>query len=96
MALYSAKECIVWQLCTFFVSKNYNKNRILLITYGVVLFLFIYNYQWLVNIIKFLFNLFSPFIVGGVIALILNVLVKALENNILKRMNKGKRAVSIL
>ena len=25
------------------------KNRILLITYGVVLFLFIYNYQWLVN-----------------------------------------------
>ena len=63
------------------------KNRILLITYGVVLFLFIYNYQWLVNIVKFLFNLFSPFIVGGVIALILNVLVKALENNILKKMN---------
>ena len=72
------------------------KNRILLITYGVVLFLFIYNYQWLVNIVKFLFNLFSPFIVGGVIALILNVLVKALENNLLKKTSKGKRAVSII
>lgn len=72
------------------------KNRLILVTYGIVLFLCIFNYHWIVNIIKFLFNLFSPFIIGAIIALMLNVLVGSLENGILKKMKKGKRAVSII
>lgn len=72
------------------------KNRLLLITYGVLLFLFVSNYKWLVNIFGFIVQLFSPFLIGGIIALLLNVLVTSLEDGLLKKMKSGKRAVSIL
>lgn len=72
------------------------KNKFMLLTYGIILFVLLINYQWLINAGKFLLDLFSPFIVGAIIALILNVLVNGFEDKILKKMNKGKRALSII
>lgn len=72
------------------------KSRLWLITYGVMLFLFIMNFHWVIKVIEFIFKLFSPFIIGAIIALLLNVLVKSLEENLLKNVKKGKRALSIL
>jgi len=72
------------------------KNKFMLLTYGIILFVFLINYEWLINIGKFLLDLFSPFIIGAIIALILNVLVNSFEDKILKKMNKGKRFLSIL
>ena len=72
------------------------KNKFMLLTYGIILFVFLINYEWLINIGKFLLDLFSPFIIGAIIALILNVLVNGFEDKILKKMNKGKRFLSIL
>lgn len=72
------------------------KNKFMLLTYGIILFVFLINYQWLVNIGKFLLDLFSPFIIGAIIALILNVLVNGMENSFLKKMKKGKRLLSVL
>ena len=71
------------------------RNKFMLLTYGIVLFVFLINYKWIVNIFTFLLELFSPFIIGAIIALILNVIVNGLENSILKKMNKGKRALSV-
>jgi predicted PurR-regulated permease PerM len=50
----------------------------------------------LINIFGYLIQLFSPFIIGAIIALILNVLVTSLENGILKKMKTGKRGLSIV
>lgn len=72
------------------------KSKLLLVTYGVLLFLFVSNYSWLINIIRYIIQVFSPFILGGVFALLLNVLVTSLENGILKKMKGGKRGLSIL
>ena len=72
------------------------KNKFMLLTYGIILFVFLINYEWLINIGKFLLELFSPFIIGAIIALILNVLVNSFEDKLLKKMNKGKRFLSIL
>lgn len=72
------------------------KDKILLITYGVLLFVFLLNYKWIGNILGYLFNITLPFIIGIIIAFILNVIVKTLEDTILKKMKKHKRATSII
>jgi len=71
------------------------KEKILLITYAIVLFVFLLNYQWIVNIFKYLWNILTPLIYGAIFAFILNVLVSALEKTVLKKMKKGKRFYSI-
>lgn len=68
----------------------------LLITYGVVLFVLLMNYKWIINIFNFLGNLISPFIIGAIISFVLNVLVKTLEDGILKKIKKYKRLFSVL
>lgn len=72
------------------------KNCFWLITYGIVFFVFLNNYEWILAILKFLYQIFSPFIIGAIIALILNVLVKLIEDKLLFKMNKGKRLLSII
>ena len=77
------------------MSKEF-KNCFWLMTYGIVLLVFLVNYSWLISIAKFLYGLFAPFIIGAIIALILNVLVKLIEEKLLFKMNKGKRVLSII
>ena len=77
------------------MTKKDFKDKILLITYAIILFVCLMNYSWLADILKNLFKLFLPFIIGSIIAFILNVLVKMIEDGILKKMKKGKRVLSI-
>lgn len=78
------------------MAKKDFKDKILLITYGVLLFVFLLNYRWIGNILGYLFNIALPFIIGIIIAFILNVIVKSLEDTVLKKMNKYKRGTSIV
>ena len=77
------------------MDKKVLKDRLIMITYGVVLFVFLMNYTWIINIFKYLWNVLTPLIYGGIFAFILNVLVNSLETNLLYRMKKGKRFASI-
>ena len=77
------------------MDKKVFKQRLLLITYAVVLFVLLMNYHWVVNIFKYFWNICTPFIYGGIIAFILNVLVNIIEKHLLTKMKKGKRAASI-
>ena len=77
------------------MDKKVFKDRFLLVTYAIVLFVFLLNYNWIINIFKYLIHIFTPFIYGGIIAFILNVLVNSLENSILAKFKKGKRFCSI-
>ncbi len=72
------------------------KDKLFLITYGVILFVLLMNYQWIGNVLRFLGTILLPFIIGFIIAYILNVLIKMLERRVLKKLKKGKRVVSIL
>lgn len=78
------------------MTKKDFKDKILLITYGVLLFVFLMNYNWIGNILMYLGNILLPFIIGAIIAFILNVIVKMLEDSILKKTGKYKRGLSIL
>ena len=71
------------------------KEKLLLITYAILLFVFLINYKWIGNIIKYMWNVLTPLIYGGIFAFILNVLVNSLENNLLFKIKKGKRFTSI-
>ena len=72
------------------------KNKVFLITYGVILFVLLMNYQWIGVVFKFVGTALLPFIIGFVIAFMLNVLIKMLEKGILKKLKKSKRIISIL
>ncbi|MBQ4030235.1 MAG: AI-2E family transporter [Bacilli bacterium] len=78
------------------MEKKTFKEKILLITYAIVLFVFLMNYHWVVNVFKYLWKILTPFIMGGIIAFIVNVLVNLIEKNLLFKMKKGKRACSII
>ncbi len=72
------------------------KNKILLITYGVVLFVCLMNYQRMFSFLGIIGKLLLPFVIGGIIAFILNVLVKMLEEHLLKKLKSIKRITSII
>ncbi len=78
------------------MEKKEFKSKLLLITYGVILFVFLMNYQWVGNILGMIGKVLLPFIIGSIIAFILNVLVNMIENGLLKKVKKGKRAISII
>ncbi len=72
------------------------KNKLLLVTYAIVLFVVLLNYQWIISFLGTIGNVMMPFIIGAVIAFILNVIVNMLENSALKKVKKGKRPLSIV
>ena len=72
------------------------KNKLLLITYAIVLFVLLLNYQWIISFLGTIGNVMMPFIIGAVIAFILNVIVNMLEDGVLKKVKKGKRPLSIV
>ena len=72
------------------------KNKILLITYGIVLYVLLSNYSWIFNIIRYTFNLLYPFIIGLFIAAILNILVDVFEDSKFIKKRKHKTGISIV
>ncbi len=72
------------------------KNMILLVTYGILLFVFIMKYEWIVKILKFIWNLLLPFVIGCIIAFVLNIIVNSLEEKLLSKMKRGKRVLSTI
>ena len=67
------------------------KEKILKIaTIFCICVIFILGYDKVGTILKTLFQAFVPFLIGGIIALILNITVKFLENKIFKKWNKNK------
>lgn len=72
------------------------KNMILLVTYGVLLFVLIMKYEWVIKILKFIGNLILPFVIGCIIAFVLNIIVNSLEKKLLRKMKVGKRVLSIV
>lgn len=72
------------------------KSKILLITYGVVLFVLLMNYQWLFDVIGFVGKIILPFIIGIITAFVINVLMKMLEEKLFYKLKKAKRACSLI
>lgn len=75
-------------------SKSF-KEKMILITYGIVLFVLLFNYSWLLSITKIMINVLVPFVVGGILAFIINVLVNTLEDKVLKKVSHQKRLISV-
>ena len=64
------------------------KNKFMLVTYIFILGLLLINYQWLGNVFNTVYNVLSPFIIGAIIAFILNVIINILEQGVLKKVKK--------
>lgn len=82
------------------LTKKNMRNISIIIAFGIILFWSLQNYQIILNVIGFLFDVMLPFILGGCIAFILNVLMKSVEDiwNLLFK-NRGlkiKRGVCLL
>ena len=79
------------------MEKDEFKSKILLITYAVILFVVCVNYKWIFKAIGFIFKVFLPFIIGGILAFILNVLMKMVEKKLPKKLGfKTKRFTSLI
>ncbi len=80
-------------------SKTEMRNWIIVVVIGIVTFWGLNNFDVLGNIIKRIVNVLLPFILGGVIAFILNIPMKHIEN-LLKRKIKNRdglvRVISII
>lgn len=66
------------------------KNQILIITYGLVLLLVVLNMNAVFSTIATILKLLTPFIIGFVMAYILNKPLKLIQNSLLKFMSKSK------
>lgn len=63
------------------------KRGLILITFGIILFIFLQNISIGINVLKSILTIFSPFILGLIIAFILNVPMNMIE----KRLQKNKK-----
>lgn len=72
------------------------KNKFFLITYGVILFVLLMNYQWVFELLGVIGKILLPFVIGLIMAFILNVLMKMIEDKLPKKMEKGRRPISLI
>lgn len=78
------------------------KDVLLVITYVALIIFALVNFEKILKVISYVINIFSPFIIGTVLAFILNVLVNFIERKVFgrikesKKWNKVKRPISIL
>lgn len=77
------------------MSKEF-KERMILVTYGIVLFIVLLNIHMFGNVLSFLSNILAPFITGMIMAFILNVLVNIFENKVYRKLGKAKRGLSVV
>ena len=77
------------------------KDILIVITYVAIIVFGLVNFDKILTILSYIFKVFSPFIIGTVLALILNVLINFIEKKIFgkvketKTWNKVKRPLSI-
>ena len=78
------------------------KDVILIITYIAIIIFGLVNFGKIINALSYIINIFSPFIIGTILAFILNVLVNFVERKLFGRVKdnklwvKLKRPVSIV
>lgn len=81
-----------------------NKKTIIeLILFAILLIFALLNFEMIIKIFSYIIKIFMPFIIGAVIAFILNVLLNLIENKLLKNafqkkfkfMEKHKRVLSL-
>jgi len=78
------------------------KDILLIITYIALIIFGLVNFGKIINVFSYIINIFSPFIIGTILAFILNVLVNFVERKVFgkiketKGWKKAKRPVSIL
>ncbi len=72
------------------------KNKVFLVTYTFLLGLILINYKWVGHALCTLWSVLSPFVIGCVIAFILNVIVNMLEGKLFKKFKYGKRPLSVV
>ena len=62
------------------------KNKVFLVTYTFLLGLILINYKWVADALCTLWSVLSPFVIGCVIAFILNVIVNMLEGKLFRKL----------
>ncbi len=78
------------------------KDILLVITYIALIIFGLVNFGKIINVLSYIINIFSPFIIGTILAFILNVLVNFVERKIFGRVKetkgwkKAKRPISIV
>ena len=77
------------------MDKNF-KRMLLLITYGVCLYLFLSNLKPVLAFVPYVLNMFVPIFVGIIIAFVLNVPLKIIETNLAKFTKLNKKQQRIL
>ena len=71
-----------------------NKKTIMwLIAYTLLLTFALFNLDYIFNFLGYIFKILSPFILGAVIAFVLNVLLNQIENNLFKGCFKRKKTL---
>lgn len=78
------------------MKKEEFKDIIFLITYAIILFVLLSNYEWVFSLLGVVIKVLLPFIIGGIMAFILNVLMKIIEEKLLHKVKVGKRAFSLI
>ena len=63
---------------------------------GVVLFCVLQNPATLVSAVRALLGIFTPFLLGGAIAFVLNVPMRAIETRLLRGKTRGRRAGALI
>lgn len=58
------------------------KNTLKLLTFGIILYCMLQNYRVVLKAVGYLFNLIFPFLIGGIIAFITNVPMRAIEKKL--------------
>ena len=80
--------------------KNEKKMKwyFLLVAFGVALFVLATNYRSILVGIQYMFSIIKPFIIGSVIAFIINVPMRALEHGVYRgiKQRQAKRIISLL
>ena len=78
------------------------KDILLIITYVALIIFALVNFGKIIDILLYIINIFSPFIIGTILAFILNLLVNFVEKRIFGRvketskLKKIKRPISIV
>lgn len=71
------------------------KDKMILITYGIVLFVVLMNISKFTSVLEFISNIIAPFITGAIMAFILNVLVNLFEIKVYNKLSRAKRGLSV-
>ena len=71
------------------------KDKILLISYGICLFILLTNFRLIILAFSKVLSVSKPFIIGAVIAYVLNIIINILEKKPFKKIKKGKRLISV-